>query len=594
MCTKPGSPSRNPSLQHVEAQETRRAARARSCARARALASRVHRLRLQRRVAVLLLDIALERLRRRVQQIAREASTGPSAMHVLVHRILAPARAAAIEEARVPVRIAFAVASQRPRKRLRRAIAYAAAAGGPARSPRGSPAASSGVTRSSASRHSTQSWRPRPPRNSSAAPKPVHARSITRAPGAAGNCYGIIAAARIDDDGLGSERRRREAVRELTGGIARDDDERSREAVRTCAGGRRRRSARRALRSAADSTWFGRRVGARSGAMSGVLVVRPSSLGDVVHALALVADIRAHRPALAVDWVAEEAFAPLVRLDPRIRRVISARAAPLAASALAPATWREFAAFRRALARNDVRRGARPAGASQGRADRAARARAVVTAPTARSIREPLATLVRRCITIASTATSISSTAAGARGRRARLRGRTVRRAWQLARRLRQAAPLPDRPYALALPRARVATTSCGPRRTGARSSRISARAGLRHVLALGQRRGGARSERLAADEPRRDRAAAAVACPSWRRSRAARKLVVGVDTGLMHLAAALGTPTIALFTATDAAPCRRRARGSHARDLGGNGPCPRWTTSIAAGRRRAAQRSRC
>ena len=42
--------------------------------------------------------------------------------------------------------------------------------------------------------------------------------------------------------------------------------------------------------------------------MSAVLVVRPSSLGDIVHALALVADVRAHRPELAIDWVAEEAF----------------------------------------------------------------------------------------------------------------------------------------------------------------------------------------------------------------------------------------------------------------------------------------------
>jgi ADP-heptose:LPS heptosyltransferase len=37
-----------------------------------------------------------------------------------------------------------------------------------------------------------------------------------------------------------------------------------------------------------------------------VLVIRPSSLGDIVHALALVADVRTHRPELAIDWVAEE------------------------------------------------------------------------------------------------------------------------------------------------------------------------------------------------------------------------------------------------------------------------------------------------
>ncbi|MEO5701159.1 MAG: lipopolysaccharide heptosyltransferase 1, partial [Casimicrobiaceae bacterium] len=56
--------------------------------------------------------------------------------------------------------------------------------------------------------------------------------------------------------------------------------------------------------------------------MNAVLVVRPSSLGDVVHALPVVADIVAHRPGVAVDWVAEEAFAPLVALHPGIRTVI--------------------------------------------------------------------------------------------------------------------------------------------------------------------------------------------------------------------------------------------------------------------------------
>jgi heptosyltransferase-1 len=48
--------------------------------------------------------------------------------------------------------------------------------------------------------------------------------------------------------------------------------------------------------------------------------------------------------------------------------------------------------------------------------------------------------------------------------------------------------------------------------------------------------------------------------------------LVCGVDTGLTHLAAALGTPTIALFTATDPALAGVAADGAHARDLGGTG----------------------
>ena len=84
-----------------------------------------------------------------------------------------------------------------------------------------------------------------------------------------------------------------------------------------------------------------------------LLVVRPSSLGDVVHALALVGDVTAHDPAMAVDWVAEEAFVPLVRLDTRIRDVVPMafrrwRDAPFAAR-----TWREFGNFRQALRRDD-------------------------------------------------------------------------------------------------------------------------------------------------------------------------------------------------------------------------------------------------
>jgi heptosyltransferase-1 len=47
-----------------------------------------------------------------------------------------------------------------------------------------------------------------------------------------------------------------------------------------------------------------------------VLIVKLSSLGDVVHTLPVVADIRAAHPDARVDWVVEPAFAPLVaRVD---------------------------------------------------------------------------------------------------------------------------------------------------------------------------------------------------------------------------------------------------------------------------------------
>ena len=44
-----------------------------------------------------------------------------------------------------------------------------------------------------------------------------------------------------------------------------------------------------------------------------VLLVKLSSLGDVVHAMPVVHDIRAAHPGAQVDWVVEPGFAPLVR-----------------------------------------------------------------------------------------------------------------------------------------------------------------------------------------------------------------------------------------------------------------------------------------
>lgn len=53
-----------------------------------------------------------------------------------------------------------------------------------------------------------------------------------------------------------------------------------------------------------------------------VLIVKLSSLGDVVHAMAVVHDIRQAHPDAIVDWVVEPAFAPLVRRVQGIGEVI--------------------------------------------------------------------------------------------------------------------------------------------------------------------------------------------------------------------------------------------------------------------------------
>ncbi|HEY0822908.1 MAG TPA: lipopolysaccharide heptosyltransferase I [Ramlibacter sp.] len=53
-----------------------------------------------------------------------------------------------------------------------------------------------------------------------------------------------------------------------------------------------------------------------------ILIVKLSSLGDVVQTLPVVHDIHARFPGAVVDWVVEEAFAPLLRAAPTIARVL--------------------------------------------------------------------------------------------------------------------------------------------------------------------------------------------------------------------------------------------------------------------------------
>jgi len=53
-----------------------------------------------------------------------------------------------------------------------------------------------------------------------------------------------------------------------------------------------------------------------------ILLVRVSSLGDVLHNLPMVADILRHHPHAVIDWVVEEGYVSLVRLNPRVRKII--------------------------------------------------------------------------------------------------------------------------------------------------------------------------------------------------------------------------------------------------------------------------------
>jgi heptosyltransferase-1 len=306
--------------------------------------------------------------------------------------------------------------------------------------------------------------------------------------------------------------------------------------------------------------------------VAAVLAIRPSSLGDVVHALAIVADIHRHRPALAIDWVAEEAFVPLVALDPGVRRVIPLALRRWRHQLLARQTRREWTAFRRDLTAEryeavlDMQEQVK--GALIARL-----ARGVRHGPDRASIREPFATLahdvhhgidphqhlIDRCRQLAALA-------------------------------LDYAPDGPPRFGIVAPPPAADSVAPPGPYvvlvHATSRASKLWPEASWRELIRWFASRGfavllpwGSDDERRRSEALAEGHAAVRVpprqALPAMATLLARSELVVGVDTGLVHLAAALATPTLALFTATDPALAGVERASASARDLGGNGRVP-------------------
>jgi heptosyltransferase-1 len=80
-----------------------------------------------------------------------------------------------------------------------------------------------------------------------------------------------------------------------------------------------------------------------------ILLVRVSSLGDVLHNLPMVADILRHHPGAAIDWVVEEGYVSLVRLQPDVRKIIPWALRRWRKSLARKETRAEIAAFFRTL-----------------------------------------------------------------------------------------------------------------------------------------------------------------------------------------------------------------------------------------------------
>lgn len=312
--------------------------------------------------------------------------------------------------------------------------------------------------------------------------------------------------------------------------------------------------------------------------MNAVLVVRPSSLGDIVYALAIATDIRRARPELAIDWVSEPGFAPLIALCPYVRNVIPFGLRRWRRAPLEPATWREMRAFRRHLRST----------AYAAILDLQEQVKGALIARLARgprhgfdrdSIREPLATLgddvhhrvprdlhfLDRCRRLAGAAL-----------------GYPVAEAPHWSLRPPASAPAtPDRPYVVVL-HATSRDDKLWPEAHWRAVIGATEGAGFATVLPWGSAAEEARSRRLAAGFGN-----AVVppwlALPDAAALLAKARLAIGIDTGFTHLAAALGTPTIAIFSATDPARHGVGRTGSHARDVGDAGASPAPDVVLAA-----------
>lgn len=275
--------------------------------------------------------------------------------------------------------------------------------------------------------------------------------------------------------------------------------------------------------------------------MSDILFIKTSSLGDVIHHMPALTEARRHLPQARFAWVVEEAFAPLARLHPAVDEVVPVASRRWRRSLWNPVTVTEIAKaigalrarrFDEIVDTQGLVRSALIARVASGRRHGYDR----------RSIREPLASAfydlrhpvsrtlhaVERNRILTGLSLGYAPDGAPAYGLdRARFRAGGERTAVLL-----HATARPEKEWAEA---------------DWITLGRVLGGQGLLPVLPWGTEAERARAERIAsalarAHVPERrplDRLARLIA---------GAELVVGVDTGLLHLAAAFGVPLVAIF----------------------------------------------
>ena len=314
--------------------------------------------------------------------------------------------------------------------------------------------------------------------------------------------------------------------------------------------------------------------------MPDILLVKTSSLGDIVHALPALTDTRRCIPHARIDWAVESAFAAIPRMHPAVARTVE-----VALRDWRRGFWRtpKRAAMRAAL--RELRRKRYDAVIdAQGLIKSALIAR-LAHGPRYgldwHSAREPLGVFYDKTFRVPWTLHAVERNrrlVAGALGYAV-----PEQLDYGIAAAPRRFEWLPTGPYAVLL----HATSDERKLWRGQDWIAVGSyfeRAGAHCVLPSGSARERERSARLARGL-RRATVAPALNLDDLAALCAGARIVVGVDTGLTHLAAALGTPTVGIYGATD--PAATGIYGAaRAINLGGIGTPPAAGAVIAAAER--------
>ncbi len=312
--------------------------------------------------------------------------------------------------------------------------------------------------------------------------------------------------------------------------------------------------------------------------MRKILLVKMSSMGDLVHNLPLVSDILAHDPDAQIDWVAEEAYVPIPSLHPGVRRVIPVAWRRWRKQLTQARTWREMRAFKTAIQAEQYDLILDTQGLWKSLAV-ARLAHGRIVGGDRHSIKEGgVARFYDQTLPIAWSRHVIDrcrAVGAGALGYAIDSPPRFNIRAEPL-----QADWLPKQPYAV-LMQAASRPEKLWPQAHWLALGQYLAGQGIAAALPWGNAEEKQRAEHLAAQLP------GAVVPPLMGLDVAARflvgaQLVVGLDTGFTHFAAALARPTVGIFCDSDGAQAAVHG-DAYCKSFGRKGMPPDYPTILAA-----------